>query len=147
MEMKKGFDVIVICGGPGGYVAAIRCTQLGANVLLIEKDEPGGTCLNRRCIPTKTILSSVKLFDYFKEVGIIKGNNIHLDMNKLLERKNREIKILNTAIQFLIKDNGVSFIKGKATFIDHKTIEVDSIDGKQKFEGSKIIIATGSEPA
>lgn len=147
MNIKKGYDLIVIGGGPGGYVAAIRGSQLGADVLLIEKDELGGTCLNHGCIPTKTILSDVKLYHHLKESDIIKADNIRIDMNKLIERKNRVIKTLNAGVKFLIKDNGISFINGKASFIDRKTIEVDSMGGKQRFEGSKIIIATGSVSA
>lgn len=144
MDIKKGYDFIVIGGGPGGYVAAIRASQLGADVLLVEKDELGGTCLNRGCIPTKTILTDVKLFDHLKRSEVIKADNIRMDMNKLIERKNKVIKTLNSGIKFLIKDNGISFINGKASFIDRRTVEVDLKGEKKRIEGQKIIIATGS---
>jgi len=147
MEIRKNYDLIVIGGGPGGYVAAIRGAQLGADVLIIEKDELGGTCLNRGCIPTKTILSDVKLFENLKKSETLKADNIRMDMEKLIERKNKVIKTLNTGVKFLIKDNGITFLQGKASFIDRKTVEVDSKNGKQRFEGNKIIIATGSVSA
>ena len=147
MEGKRMFDIIVIGGGPGGYVAAIRAAQLGAKVLLVEKDELGGTCLNRGCIPTKTILSDVKLYDRVKHSPIVKSDGLRVDMVQLLERKNKVIKTLNTGVQFLVKDNGITFVSGKAAFIDRKTIEVEGQKGKEQFEGQKIILATGSVSA
>ncbi len=147
MDIKKGYDLIVIGGGPGGYVGAIRASQLGADVLLVEKDELGGTCLNCGCIPTKTILSDAKLFDHLRRSEVVKADNIRIDMNKLIDRKNKVIKTLNSGIKFLIKDNGISFINGKASFIDRRTIEVKSREGIKRFEGDKIIIATGSVSA
>jgi len=141
------FDVVVIGGGPGGYVSAIRAAQLGAKVLLVEKDELGGTCLNRGCIPTKTILSDVRLYVHVKHSTIVKADRLRVDMGQLLERKNKVIKALNTGVQFLIKDNGITFISGKASFVDRKTIEVEGQKGREQFEGEKIIIATGSVSA
>jgi len=147
MKGKGIFDVVVIGGGPGGYVAAIRAAQLGAKVLLVEKDELGGTCLNRGCIPTKTILSDVRLYDHVKHSLVVKGDRLRVDMGQLLERKNKVIKALNTGVQFLVKDYGITFVPGKAAFIDRKTIEVKGQKGREQFEGQKIIIATGSVSA
>ena len=147
MEGKKAFDVIVIGGGPGGYVAAIRAAQLGAKVLLIEKDELGGTCLNRGCIPTKAMLSDAKLYDHVKSSSVLKTEGLRVDMKKLLLRKNEVVKRLATGVQFLIKDNGITFSQGMARFLDPKTIEVESQKGKEQFRGQKIIIATGSVSA
>jgi len=147
MEEKKTFDVIVIGGGPGGYVAAIRAAQLGAKVLLIEKDELGGTCLHRGCIPTKAMLSDAKLYDHVKSSTVLKTEGLRLDMKELLLRKNEVVKRLAAGVQFLIKDNGISFSQGMAKFLDAKTIEVESQKGKEQFKGQKIIIATGSVSA
>jgi dihydrolipoamide dehydrogenase len=147
MEGKKAFDVIVIGGGPGGYVAAIRAAQLGAKVLLIEKDELGGTCLNRGCIPTKAMLSDAKLYDHVKSSSVLKTEGLRVDMKELLLRKNEVVKRLATGVQFLIKDNGITFSQGMARFLDPKTIEVESQKGKEQFRGQKIIIATGSVSA
>ena len=147
MEGKKAFDVIVIGGGPGGYVSAIRAAQLGAKVLLIEKDELGGTCLNRGCIPTKAMLSDAKLYDHVKSSSVLKTEGLRVDMKELLLRKNEVVKRLATGVQFLIKDNGITFSQGMARFLDPKTIEVESQKGKEQFRGQKIIIATGSVSA
>jgi dihydrolipoamide dehydrogenase len=147
MEEKKTFDVIVIGGGPGGYVAAIRAAQLGAKVLLIEKDELGGTCLHRGCIPTKAMLSDAKLYDHVKSSSVLKTEGLRVDMKELLLRKNEVVKRLAAGVQFLIKDNGISFSQGMAKFLDPKTIEVESEKGKEQFKGQKIIIATGSVSA
>jgi dihydrolipoamide dehydrogenase len=147
MEGKKAFDVIVIGGGPGGYVAAIRAAQLGAKVLLIEKDELGGTCLNRGCIPTKAMLSDAKLYDHVKSSSVLKTEGLRVDMKELLLRKNEVVKRLATGVQFLIKDNGITFSQGMARFLDPKTIEVESQKGKEQFRGQKIIIGTGSVSA
>jgi dihydrolipoamide dehydrogenase len=147
MNEKKSFDVIVIGGGPGGYVAAIRAAQLGAKVLLIEKDELGGTCLHRGCIPTKAMLSDAKLYDHVKRSSVLKTGGLRVDMKELLLRKNEVVKRLATGVQFLIKDNGITFSQGVARFLDPKTIEVEGQKGKERFEGRKIIIATGSVSA
>jgi dihydrolipoamide dehydrogenase len=144
MERKKTFDVIVIGGGPGGYVAAIRAAQLGAKVLLIEKEKLGGTCLNRGCIPTKAMLSDAKLYDQAKSSPVLKTEGLRVDIKGLLLRKNEVVRTLVTGVQFLIKDNGITFSQGVARFLDPKTIEVETPKGKEGFEGKNIIIATGS---
>ena len=147
MNGKKSFDVIVIGGGPGGYVSAIRAGQLGAEVLLIEKDELGGTCLHRGCIPTKAMLSDAKLYDHVKRSSVLKTEGLRVDMKELLLRKNEVVKRLATGVQFLIKDNGITFSQGMARFLNPKTIEVEGQKGRGQFEGRKIIIATGSVSA
>ena len=147
MNNPKSFDIIVIGGGPGGYVAAIRTAQLGAKVLLIEKDRLGGTCVNLGCIPTKAMLADAKLYDHAKHSAVVKSEGLRVDIKQLLSRKNEVVKRMETGVQFLIRNNGITFSQGKAKFIDRMTIEVEGQKGKEQFEGKRIIIATGSVSA
>lgn len=140
-------DIIIIGGGPGGYVAAVRAAQLGAKVCLIEKDGLGGTCLNYGCIPTKTIYRTAELFNNLNNIEDfgIKACNTEIDVDKVQERKRSIIKTLVTGIEVLIKGNNVELIRGKATLIDKNTVTVCLEDEEITIEGKKIIIATGSE--
>jgi len=144
---KDTFDVTVIGGGPGGYVAAIRAAQLGAHVLLIEKDQLGGTCLNRGCIPTKAMLADAKLYHQVKGSSVLSVDGLRVNMEKLLERKEGVVKTLRSGVGLLVKNNGITLSAGKAKFLDPKKIEVESQKGKEQFKSSKTIIATGSVPA
>ena len=141
------FDVTVVGGGPGGYVAAIRAAQLGASVLLIEKDQLGGTCLNRGCIPTKAMLADAKLYHQVKQSTVLEAKGLRVNMEKLLERKEGVVKNLRSGVGLLVKNNGITLVVGKAKFLDPKTIEVESEKGKEPFNSSKTIIATGSVSA
>ena len=143
----KSFDVTVIGGGPGGYVAAIRAAQLGAQVLLIEKEQLGGTCLNRGCIPTKAMLADAKLYHQVKESTVLDVKGLRINMEKLLERKGGVVKTLRSGVGLLVKNNGITLVAGKAKFLDPRTIEVESEKGKEQFSSAKTIIATGSVPA
>jgi dihydrolipoamide dehydrogenase len=143
----NSFDVTVVGGGPGGYVAAIRAAQLGASVLLIEKDQLGGTCLNRGCIPTKAMLADAKLYHQVKASSVINADGLRFNMAKLLERKEGVIKTLRSGVGLLVKNNGITLVVGKAKFLDPRTIEVESEKGKEQFKSSKTIIATGSVSA
>ena len=147
MKGKGTFDVIVIGGGPGGYVAAIRAAQLGAKVLLIEKDQLGGTCVNRGCIPTKAMLADANLYDHAKRSSVLKMENLRVDMKQLLSRKNEVVKRMTTGVQFLIRNNEITFSQGKAKFVDRTTIEVEGEKGREQFNSQRIIIATGSVSA
>lgn len=144
---KRTFDITVIGGGPGGYVAAIRAAQLGAKVLLVEKDQVGGTCTNRGCIPTKTMLADAKMYDRVKLSSVIKTEGLRLDMEQLQDRKNKVVKRMITGVEFLLKDNGITFIRGKASFLDRNLIEVEVEKGREQFGSQKVIIATGSVSA
>ncbi|GAA0776413.1 dihydrolipoyl dehydrogenase [Clostridium subterminale] len=140
-------DIIVIGGGPGGYVAAIRAAQLGAKVCLIEKESLGGTCLNYGCIPTKTIYRTAELFNnlsHIEDFGI-KAYNPEIDVYKIQERKGNIIKTLVTGIESLLKGNNVELIRGKATLIDKNNAIVCTQDGEITIEAKNIIIATGSQ--
>lgn len=144
---KNAFDVTVIGGGPGGYVAAIRAAQLGATVLLVEKDRLGGTCLNRGCIPTKAMLADAKLYHQVKTSTVLTSDGLQVSMDKLLERKDGVVKNLRAGVGLLVKNNGITLSMGKAKFLDPRTIEVESGKGKEQFTSSRTIIATGSVPA
>jgi len=143
----KSFDVTVIGAGPGGYVAAIRAAQLGAQVLLVEKDQLGGTCLNRGCIPTKAMLADAKLYHQVKESSVLDAKGIRVNMEKLLERKGGVVKTLRSGVGSLVKNYGIILVSGKAAFVDPRTIEVETEKGKEHFTSARTIIATGSVSA
>lgn len=140
--------IIIIGGGPGGYVAAIRAAQLGADVTVIEEDKIGGTCLNRGCIPTKAILASVQtlaLFERAGQLGIEVGKVVP-NFSRMMERKNKIVSQLRGGIDYLLKANKVKVIKGKANFLNSHSICIETEAGRKELEGEKIIIASGSKP-
>lgn len=142
------YDIAILGGGPGGYVAAIRAAQLGARVLLVEKDELGGTCLNWGCIPTKCLLSDINLYQKVKSSEVIlHGEKLSLDLKKMILRKNHVVETLRKGVSVLLQRQGVTLAKGKGRFKGAKTIEV-SLNGKmQTYSTERVIIATGSKPA
>ncbi|MFA4905122.1 MAG: FAD-dependent oxidoreductase [Candidatus Margulisiibacteriota bacterium] len=147
--MSDKFDIAVLGGGPGGYIAAIRAAQLGAKVALVEKDKLGGTCLNKGCIPTKALIACTNL--YLKMQGAdkfgISAENISIDFKKVVERKDRIIEKLVKGVEFLLKKNGVEIIWGKGKVLGEGQIEVETVESRKlKVESRKIILATGSTP-
>ena len=141
------YDIIIIGAGPGGYVAAIRAAQLRKKVCLIEKGSLGGTCLNAGCIPTKSLLKSIDMMEEIKKnhmFGIegIEVDKIHLNIDKLREKKNDIVRTLVSGIEMLLKKNKVTVINGTATILDKNTVMV----GDEKMYAESIIIATGSKP-
>ncbi len=146
MDKQK---IIIIGAGPAGYVAAIRAAQLGAEVTLIEKGEIGGTCLNRGCISTKSLLSSGKILDLVRnarEFGI-EVEKINFNFSRIMERKNKIVHQLRRGVRYLLDNNKIKLIKGKASFLNSQGIEIKTDEGKKKIETEKIIIATGCEPS
>lgn len=139
-------NIVVIGGGPGGYVAAIKAAQAGASVTLIEKDKMGGTCTNRGCIPTKALLETSNLLSSIKEAEQygISVNDVFINYSKVLERKNRVVKQLMSGVEFLMKKNNIKVIKGTGKIIDSKKVEITG--NYEKIEADNIIIATGSVP-
>lgn len=141
-------DIVVIGGGPGGYVAAIRGAQLGAKVILIEKDKIGGTCLNYGCIPTKTLFKNAEVMNTLKHAADfgIEIEKYSFNIEKIQSRKNEVISQLVGGIEQLLTANQVTVIKGAAEFVDSKTVKVNKADGEEIIvTGNKIIIATGSK--
>lgn len=157
--MSKQFDVIVLGAGPGGYVAAIRCAQLGLKTACIDewvgqdgKASPGGTCLNVGCIPSKAMIESSELYekaqhemaDHGVQVGSVK-----LDLKTMLKRKDQVVKDLTSGVAALFMANKITFLHGRGKLLENKQVEVTS-KGKDECEtiqGKHIIIATGSTPS
>ena len=141
------YDVIVIGSGPGGYVTAIRASQLGFKTAIIEKESLGGICLNWGCIPTKALLKSAQVFEYLnhsKEYGI-SADNIKADFNAVVKRSRDVADGMSKGIQFLMKKNKIDVIMGTATVKAGKKVEVKAADGKlTTLDGKHIIIATGA---
>lgn len=145
------YQVVVIGSGPGGYVAAIRCAQLGMKTALVEKyDTLGGTCLNVGCIPSKALLDSSEHYHNaqhtFQEHGI-KLSNLKVDLPQMIKRKSEVVEQTCAGIDFLMKKNKIDVLKGFGSFKDKNTIIVDNGKKKQEVSTDKVIIATGSKPA
>ena len=141
-------DVIVIGAGPGGYVAAIRAAQLGANVTVVEKEFLGGTCLNWGCIPSKAMIASVDCLNHVKHAGnfgVIVEGNVSMDFQKFSERRNKIVATQRGGIATLFKKNKINHVEGFACFIDPHTIEVEKDGKKSKLRAKNFILATGSK--
>jgi len=147
----REYDVAVIGGGPGGYVAAIKAGQKGLKSVCVEKRGTlGGTCLNVGCIPSKALLNAThKLHEAqhsFKELGIVTGE-VSVDFKQLMKGKEKSVTGLTGGIEYLFKKYGVDYVKGWGKFASTTDVEVDLNDGgKDEFKAKNIIIATGSEP-
>ena len=149
--MSEKFDAIVIGGGPGGYVCAIRLAQLGKKTACVEyRGTLGGTCLNIGCIPSKNLLNLSENFQKaknFSKVGIEIGD-IKLNIDKMMKNKDKAVTVLTKGVEFLFKKNKVSYFKGFGSFVSDKKINIKNADGKEtEIEGENVIIATGSEPS
>jgi len=140
-------DVVIIGGGPAGYSAAIRASQLGGKVTLIEENILGGTCINRGCIPTRTLVRGAELLDMgskAKDYGIT-YTDVAIDFTKMKARKDTVVKILVTSVKQVLKGKGVETIEGKAKLISPSQIEFQQRDGMNKeLKARRIILATGS---
>lgn len=145
------YDITVIGSGPGGYVAAIRCAQLGMNVAIVERySKLGGTCLNVGCIPSKALLDSSEHFHQakhqFAEHGI-KVGDLSVDLPQMIKRKQEVVDQTTAGIAFLMKKNKITVFEGFGSFVDKNTIKVTKEDGTEEtFATDKTIIATGSKP-
>ncbi len=146
MEKKK-FDVIVIGAGPGGYVAAIKASQMGKSVALIEKGHLGGTCLNVGCIPTKTLLAGAEILHTVrgaKEFGIQVGE-VAVDYSKMKQRKDGVVEKIRKSLEGLLNANGITILRGKAEFTAPYDVKVTG-ENSILLSSDHIILATGSEP-
>ncbi len=142
------YDLIIIGSGPGGYVSAIRASQLGMQTLVIEKENLGGTCLNWGCIPTKALLKSAHVYQEIlsaNNYGIIQTNPPQIDMPAIVKRSRDVAAMMNKSIEFLFNKNKVSLVKGKAKLLPGNKVEVKDEQGNNSiYVGKNIIIATGS---
>jgi dihydrolipoamide dehydrogenase len=147
------FDVAVIGSGPGGYVAAIRCAQLGMKTAIIEKYPTlGGTCLNVGCIPSKAMLDSSHHYEealmHFEEHGIEIPGEVKVNLGKMIARKQAVVDQTTKGIQFLMDKNKIEVFEGVVSFKDATHIEIGGKDGKkQVIEAKNTIIASGSKPS
>ena len=149
--MSEKFDVTVIGGGPGGYVCAIRLSQLGLKTACVEsRGALGGTCLNVGCIPSKSLLNLSENFHKakkdFNQQGIeIEG--IKLNIEKMMSNKNKSIQVLTKGVEFLFKKNKVTYLKGKGVIFSKNDVVVYDNNKKTNYKTKNIVIATGSEVA
>ncbi|SHK46523.1 dihydrolipoamide dehydrogenase [Hathewaya proteolytica DSM 3090] len=144
------FQLVVIGAGPGGYVAAIRASQLGLKTAVIENRQVGGTCLNRGCVPTKSMLHAAEVYAEIKHAGKLGINveNVTFDIEAVYNRKEETIDGLRKGIEQLFKSNGVELLNGTATIVgEHQIMFVDAEGNSQDIEADNIIIATGSVPS
>lgn len=141
------YDIIVLGSGPGGYVTAIRASQLGFKVAVVEKESLGGVCLNWGCIPTKALLKSAQVFEYLnhaKEYGL-SADNVKADFTGVVKRSRDVADGMSKGVQFLMKKNKIEVINGFGTVKPGKKVEVKAADGKTTtYEAKHIIIATGA---
>ncbi len=142
------YDLIVIGSGPGGYVAAIRASQLGMNVAVVEKENLGGICLNWGCIPTKSLLKSAQAFEYAShaaEYGVSISGEVKPDFEAMVKRSREVADGMSKGIQFLFKKNKIEVINGYGRLADKNTVEVVDETGKRTSHSAKhIILATGA---
>ncbi|WP_319485125.1 dihydrolipoyl dehydrogenase [uncultured Cohaesibacter sp.] len=141
------FDVIVVGSGPGGYVTAIRSSQLGLKTAIVEKSELGGICLNWGCIPTKALLRSAEIYHFMKNAKDygLSADNVSFDLQKVVERSRGVSKQLNSGVGFLMKKNKVTVIKGTAVLEGKGALTVSG-DDAGTYKAKHIILATGARP-
>ena len=146
IRLEDNYNVVVIGGGPAGYVAAIKAAQLGARVAIVEKGEFGGTCLNVGCIPTKAYLKNAEIIEHIREAStrgiLIDSSQIKVDMEKVQEYKNSVVKKLTSGVVALLKSNGVDIYQGVGKINKNKDVVVND---SQIIKADKIILAGGSK--
>ena len=140
----KDLDLIIVGGGPGGYDAAERAAHGGLKVLLIEKEHLGGVCLNRGCIPTKTLLAAAKHFQsagHSADFGVI-ADSVRFEWSGAFARKEKTVKALRNGVAGKLRKAKVKVISGEARFIDRSSVEVNG----ERYSAARLLIATGSKP-
>jgi dihydrolipoamide dehydrogenase len=141
-------DLIIIGSGPGGYVAAIRASQLGMKTLVVEKENLGGICLNWGCIPTKALLKSAQVLHYLRhahDYGVATGAETRADFTKMIERSRGVAEGMSKGVQFLFKKNKIDVMAGTGRLLDNQTVSVTDKEGKEtKISAKNIILATGA---
>ncbi len=147
--MAERYDVLVIGGGPGGYVAALRAAQLGARVALVEEQFIGGVCLNVGCIPTKALLRSAEVYDTIrgaKNFGVRVAGAVEVDWAAMQKRKAQIVRRLTGGVGSLLKRAQVKVFEGRGKLVEAHVVEVSGEGGTERVEADKVIVATGSRP-
>ncbi|MDP2663648.1 MAG: dihydrolipoyl dehydrogenase, partial [Dehalococcoidia bacterium] len=148
-SQKETFDLIIVGGGTGGYVAAIRAAQLGMRVAVIEKEKLGGACLHRGCIPTKALLESAEVYSLAlrsEEFGVT-SSDVKLDYSRTLKRKDAIVARLHAGVEFLIKKNKITAFKGRGRLLSPTKVAVLGEDGSElELQAADTVLATGSVP-
>src|SRR3954469_68324 len=145
--MADKYDLIVVGAGPGGYVAAIRAAQLGLKTACIERERPGGICLNWGCIPTKALLKSaeaMRTVQHAEDYGITINGTVSVDWAKVIARSRGAADKMAKGIEFLFRKYKVTHIPGAASFTGRGKLEVATASGKLQLEAGKIVLATGA---
>src|SRR5437763_2212263 len=145
---RHTFDVAVVGTGPGGYVAALRCAQLGLSVAAVEDDRPGGVCLNWGCIPTKALLRNaevVNLFGRAAEFGI-RPAGFEANYAEAIQRSRRVADRMSKGVEFLFRKNKITLVPGRGVLKSRDTVEVAGTGGNETIQAKAVILATGSEP-
>ena len=141
------YDIIIIGSGPGGYVTAIRASQLGFKTAVVEREELGGICLNWGCIPTKALLKSAQVYDYLKHVDSygLKAKEIDKDFGAVIKRSRGVAESMSKGVQFLMKKNKIDILEGNGKVKAGKKVDVTDADGKvTEYSADHVIIATGA---
>ena len=143
--MKHKYDVVVIGAGPGGYIAAVRAAQLGLKAAVVEKDAPGGVCLNWGCIPSKNLIHQAEVFESLTEMeGVgVSIDRSSLDYKKVHSNSRKVVKTLTGGVASLLKKNKVDYVKGEAKITGKNEV---TVDGTEKLTTKNILVATGSRP-
>ena len=143
--MSKKYDLIVLGSGPGGYVTAIRASQLGLKTAIVEKESLGGVCLNWGCIPTKALLKSAQVFEYLKKADTygLKIKDFDKDFDAVVKRSRDVAEGMSKGVNFLMKKNKIDVITGYGKVLPSKAVSVENDGNTETFEADNIIIATG----
>lgn len=146
IKEEDRFDVVVVGGGTGGYVTAIRAAQRGLKVALIEQEKVGGTCLHRGCIPTKALLQSAEVYSLLRQAQDfgVGAENLRLDYPQVLRRKERIVSQLHKGVEYLLKKNGVTVVRGKGKLLSSNNVVVHNGEGERELQAANVILATGS---
>jgi dihydrolipoamide dehydrogenase len=142
------FDVVVVGTGPGGYVAAIRCAQLGLSVGVVEDDRPGGVCLNWGCIPTKALLRNAEVLHLVERAADfgIRVTGVEADYAEAVQRSRRVADRMAKGVEFLFRKNKIALFPGRGTLASRTAVEVKGAGGSETLQARAVILATGSEP-
>jgi len=148
MENQK-FDIAILGGGPGGYVAAIRAAQLGFKTAIVEKERLGGICLNWGCIPTKALLKSAELYDTMKNDANtfgLKLKELEFDFSKIIKRSRNVSAKVSRGVEYLMRKNKITYFSGFGKFLDKNHLEIKSENKTETIEAKNIVISTGAQP-